>query len=262
MAKKNQQNATATVEILIKGYAPKDMALPVRWIYISFRLVHLLATAATLPLALLYGKSSASGLPYFPGWIGWLMAFGAIIWVLMYIGLEQYSYPTQLTGALLFTGAFSLNALSGLSLSDFINTYTAYQVFISALLAQFLFILGIFVRYSYLKITNKPEGNDLENWYMIFLIAIITGLGLLIYALSKPLIMQFMNEKNSLVLILAIVFFLYHTFSDGKVLWNGSVFNKRLYENKVQSQLHDKWSAFSAIAIIVSLLASLIIGIW
>jgi hypothetical protein len=262
MNKNQTPRKTENQEILIKGYAPKDMKVPVHWLYILMRMAHLLATASALPLAILYGKTAGSGLPDMAQWLGWLMASGAAIWTLIYIGLEQYSYPTQLSGAFLFTGGFSLNVLSGLSLSDFVSTYSAYQVFISAIFAQFLFITGIFVRYSWLKIKNQPEGKDLENWYMIFLIAIVLGLGLLLYGLSSPIISRFMNERNTLLLILSAIFFLYHTFSDGKVLWNGSIFNKNTSENQLQDQLHNKWSGFSAIAIILSLLSSGIIAMW
>jgi hypothetical protein len=262
MKKEIASPKTENQPVLIKGYAPKTLDFPKNWFYIFLRMLHLLATASILPLAIIYGKSNASGLQNFPQWLGWLMAFGAAIWTLLYIGLEGYSYPTRLNRSFLFTGAFYLNIAAGLKLSGFSFVYSAYQVFISAILAQFLFVLGIIAWYSYLKFKNHPEGKELPNWYLVFLISIIAALGILLDGLSSPIINQFMKEKNIFIIISSAFFFFYHTFSDGQVLWKGSIFNKKLNDDQLQSQLHDKWSAFSAFAIIISLLASMIIGLW
>ncbi len=244
-------------EIIIHGYAPADLNIFARWIYTIVRLVYLLSTGVLLPLAILYSRSIGEFI-HVSSVIGWILAFGAVIWTLMYIALEQYSYPVKLRGALIFCGGFFSNAWSGYTLSDLNIFYGAYQVVISALSAQFLFILFITIRSVYQKIKKSGEEKDLEWWYYIFLAGVVVSLGFLLYSLAGPVISEFAEERNLILLAVSGFFFLYQTFSDGVVLWRGSIFNKNVMAFELRNQLHDKWSAFSGLTIVISLLAALV----
>ncbi len=246
---------------LLRGYAPAEMNLLSAWIYSTVRLIYLLSTGAVLPLSIIYAKGGSSSLFIYP-WIGWVLAFGAMIWTLMYIGLEQYSYPVKLSGAAAVTAGMLSNGWSGYTISGLNIFYGAYQVVMSALCAQFLFISWITARYLYMKAKDTEEGRDMKWWYIAFLFSISVSLGVLLLSLSGPVISVFADEKNFILLGASILFFSYQAFSDGVVLWKGSIFNKYVMAFELRNQLHEKWAAFSALTIISALLASIVIGLW
>lgn len=262
MIKVKQAAENTDEENLLTGYAPEQMNLFQRCIYIFFRMVHLISTGTVLPLAIIYVKRSPEGTVYIRPWIGWFLAFGAVIWALIYIVLEQFSYPVRIRSAVGVTAGLLLNAWSGFNLSGFNFFFGAYQVVMAALSAQVLFMTGITVRFYYLKSIKDNEGEEMEWWYLFFLTAVSISLVFLLYGLAGPVITEFAGEKNLFYLGIAVFFFLYQVFSDGVTMWNGSIFNKKIYSLALRNQLHNKWSAFSAFAIILSLLASMIIGMW
>jgi hypothetical protein len=102
----------------------------------------------------------------------------------------------------------------------------------------------------------------MKLWYIGFLFSISISLGLLLLSLSGPVIREFADEKNFILLGTSIFFFSYQAFSDGMVLWKGSIFNKNVMAFELRNQLHEKWSALSALTIISTLLASIVIGLW
>ncbi len=247
---------------LISGYAPADMHFAGRFLYTSFRMVHLISTGAVLPLAIIYTKYNGNGSEFAHPVLGWFLAFGAMFWILLFVALEQYSYPPGVPGAFGVTGGMILNAFSGYTLSGLNIYYGAYQVVISALCAQFLFLALITIRYTCYKIINSAEVRDMKLWYLVFLALASLSVGLLLISMIKPVQIEFSDENNPVLIGISAFFFLYHVFSDGVTLWKGSIFNKNIMFFPLRNQLHEKWSAFSAITIIASLFSSAVIGLW
>jgi hypothetical protein len=196
-------------------------SLPGKWIYKFIRFLHLLSSMAVFPLAIYYVKYDAGGFRDHNLFILAFMWIGALCFPVLHLFIEQYTYPTKLSGAFIFTGVFSLNFVSGLSLSDFISTYSAYQVLMNSLIVQIL-SLSAGGLYGYLMQSQGKQffsvkvGNEI---LMLFSFYIFT-LCMLLYFFIHPLINQFKQETNKYLLLFALLSFLLHIYTSTRALWS------------------------------------------
>ena len=106
-----------------------------------------------------------------------------------------------------FGGGMLSNAWSGYELSGLNLFYGCYQVVMSALCAQFLFISGIVIRYCYLLFANFEKGKEIQSWYLVFLSGVSVSLGFFLYSLIDPVMIEFSEERNIILLGVSVFFF-------------------------------------------------------
>lgn len=236
--------------------APPELTGPARPVYIALRLLHLAAVSAALPLAIAYWKMYPGGTASQP-WAGPLLIPGAVFWALFFIVLEQYSYPAGLRGALLATGSIVINAWLALRISGDRALFGAYQVFMSALAAQALFIAAASVWFVREKLRQRASLAEI-TWRFLWLLGLIVfGAGAMAFILGGPLIDAVFHEDDLLRLIPSLSAFALQTLMHLKTLKQGSIFSGAMKGEDLRDRLHGGWAALIALGLVFSLLAAL-----
>jgi hypothetical protein len=229
--------------------------------YIAIRIIYIILTSSALPLALIYVKKERAFIDL-PVVLAWIAGVGAMIWSLIYISLEQFSYPKKMFASIIITGGLILNAWTGASLGSFNIYYGSYSVVIAAALAQFIF-LGFITSISFLPALRKKFLDDIPSWYSYFLLGIFVSLGVLLFYLKNPILDELTLEGELWKRIIYGIAFIWQVVSDILTLKEGSILGNSA-ENKDEStwNLYEAYTPLIAIEIIITMLSCLIIAVW
>ena len=236
--------------------APPELAGPARPLYVALRLLHLAAVSAALPLAIVFWKSYPGSSAAHP-WAAPLLVPGALFWGLFFIVLEQYSYPPHLRGALLATGSIFINALLALRVSSGMALYGAYQVFMSALAAQAVFIVAAAVWFVRKKVGRSGNPAALSWKYFWLLGLIVFGAAAMAVILGGPLADAFRRADDRTSVAASVAAFAFQTLMHLQTLYRGSVFGGAMKQEGLRERLHGSWGSLIALGLIFSLLAAL-----
>ncbi len=236
--------------------APPELAGPARPLYVALRLLHLAAVSAALPLAIVFWKAYPGSGAAQP-WAGPLLVPGALFWALFFIVLEQYSYPPNLRGAFLATGSIIINALLALRVSRETALYGAYQVFMSALAAQSVFIAAAAVWFVRKKLVQSGNPAVLPWRYLWLLGLIVFGAAAMAVIIGGPLVDAFLRTEDMPSIAGSAAAFAFQAAMHLSNLYRGSVFSGAMKQEGLRERLHGGWGGLIALGLIFSLLAAL-----
>jgi hypothetical protein len=234
----------------------------VRVPYTILRGAHLLWTVAVPPLALYHVQSATHVLGE-----GDMLAIyiGGSIWMLMYIGLDQFAYPVTLLGAFFATGSVALNVVVSIREASAPWTFGAYVTFLAALFAQTLMFGGILGLCALVRIWPRGAGrraselHGIPLWYLGFLAAVFAFEAFYAVRLSPPLIDEVLGLaalRDRIFLTGAflgqIVFGVIHLFqcSIFSVDVSGAAYQE-------QNRSFERWTPAIGIGLVVSIVACL-----
>lgn len=229
--------------------------------YIMLRTAHMLFSFTILPVCFLYLRQT-NAYADFHGALLWCMVFGAVLWTMLYLMLSQFAFPITLIGAFLTTAGLYLNGLASANLGDFNLYYAAYSTAWCALVAQSLVFCAILLAICVPSFRKKHlEGMPL--WYIGFIAACAISLVLFAWLLHKPFVAELKSEPRLWMQVLFGVFFLWQTISEMHTLYISSSFNNAAgRQSKETWDLYNRYGGFSALGMILSLLASIVTATW
>lgn len=222
-------------------------------LYVMLRTVHLAAAVSALPLALLYLKNTTAILPGMHVVFIWVLAAGALFWALLYIVLEQYSYPMDFSWGILVSGSLFLNAVSGSRISGTGFLHGFYQVFMAALCAQLLFLAAAAAWFIYSK-RKGTAGLEGISWKYLWLLgAMLSTLGAMAWQFHPPLLRELSGGADFSWRALAGASFMFQVYFDIRTVKDGSIFRKARGDDSSRNRLHGSWGGMCALGIIASL---------
>ena len=225
-------------------------------LYVILRTVHLAAVVSALPMALLYLKKTTVILPGMHVAFIWIIGTGALFWALLYIVLEQYSYPMDLTWGILVSGSLFLNAVSGSRISGTGLLHGFYQVFMAALCAQLLFLVAAAAWFIYSKRKGDAGLKDISWKYLWLLGAMLSSMGAMAWQFHPPLLRELLGGADISWRALACASFMFQIYFDIRTLKDGSIFRKARGDDTSRNRLHGAWGGMCALGIIASLMGA------
>lgn len=232
-----------------------------KFAYITLRSAHMLFSFTILPVCFLYLRQT-NAYADFHGALLWFMVFGAVLWTMLYLMLSQFAFPATLIGAFLTTAGLYLNGLASANLGDFNIYYAAYSTAWCALVAQSI-SFSLILLALWIPRVRKKQFEGLPAWYAGFIAVCTASLVLFTWLLHKPFLAELRSESRLWMLILFCVFFLWQTASEMHTLYISSSFNNAAgRQSKETWNLYNRYGGFTALGMILSLLASIVTATW
>lgn len=239
-----------------QSFVPPGFSLPMKAAYVLLRSSHLLTTAAALPLAIHFVKSDSTAVAL-TGPLLWMGIAGIFLAAMLFIVLEQFSYPLTLRWAALATGSFVFNAWSGASLGSFSVAYGGYSIIMSALAAQVIFMTLAAVA-SFIPTLKRAYLDGLPRWYSYFLLGVAAALALLLFALHRPMVLEIQSEGLLWKRAIYLAAFSVDVVFDMKTLKEGSALNGGAHQKGERTwNIYEAWVTPMVIMLIVSIMVSL-----